>query len=244
MANAAMNSSFHGIAARLDRMPISGFHRKMLWLLAGITFCDSVDMAVGGPIGAVLQSTTVDGVLLTADQITAMGSSFVPWMSVEQFAFFNSITMVGYLIGGLMAGALADGIGRKKAVITCGTIFTVFCFVASQAPDATFLTGCRFFMGLGLGAAFPAGYSCLTEYTPPQKRGQYQAYVGLIANTGTLVASFINMIVLPMLGWRPVFIICGTVAWAPSSSSLASPSSTSPRVGSLLWAATPRLIRS
>jgi len=64
-------------------------------------------------------------------------------------------------------------------------------------------------MGLGLGAAFPAGYSCLTEYTPPQKRGQYQAYVGLIANTGTLVASFINMIVLPMLGWRPVFIICG-----------------------------------
>ena len=209
MASAAMNSSFHGIAARLDRMPISGFHRKMLWLLAGITFCDSVDMAVGGPIGAVLQSTTVDGVLLTADQISAMGASFVPWMSVEQFAFFNSITMVGYLIGGLMAGALADGIGRKKAVITCGTIFTVFCFVASQAPDATFLTACRFFMGLGLGAAFPAGYSCLTEYTPPQKRGQYQAYVGLIANTGTLVASFINMIVLPMLGWRPVFIICG-----------------------------------
>ena len=207
MASAAMNSSFHGIAARLDRMPISGFHRKMLWLLAGITFCDSVDMAVGGPIGAVLQSTTVDGVLLTADQISAMGASFVPWMSVEQFAFFNSITMVGYLIGGLMAGALADGIGRKKAVITCGTIFTVFCFVASQAPDATFLTACRFFMGLGLGAAFPAGYSCLTEYTPPHKRGQYQAYVGLIANTGTLVASFINMIVLPMLGWRPVFII-------------------------------------
>ena len=125
MASAAMNSSFHGIAARLDRMPISGFHRKMLWLLAGITFCDSVDMAVGGPIGAVLQSTTVDGVLLTADQISAMGASFVPWMSVEQFAFFNSITMVGYLVGGLMAGALADGIGRKKAVITCGSIFTV-----------------------------------------------------------------------------------------------------------------------
>ena len=36
MASAAMNSSFHGIAARLDRMPISGFHRKMLWLLENI----------------------------------------------------------------------------------------------------------------------------------------------------------------------------------------------------------------
>ena len=183
--------SYHGIAARIDRMPISNFHRKILWLLGGVTFCDSVDMAVGGPIGMVLQ-----------DQ---------GFMTLEQFAFFNSITMVGYLFGGLMAGAIADSIGRKKAVLICGSIFTVFCFIAAASPDATFLTACRFFMGLGLGAAFPAGYSCLTEYTPPQKRGQYQSYVGLIANTGTLVASFINLIVLPIAGWREVFIICGCI---------------------------------
>ena len=129
----------------------------------------------------------------------------------DRFALFNSITMIGYLIGGLMAGALSDGIGRKKAVLICGSIFTVFCFVAAGAPDATFLTACRFFMGLGLGAAFPAGYSALTEFTPPTKRGKYQSYVGLIANCGTLVASAMNMIVLPMLGWRPVFVICGCI---------------------------------
>ncbi len=190
-------SSYHGIAARLDRMPISGFHKKILWLLAGITFCDSVDMAVGGPIGNILQNT-----------YDAAGNQ---WMTLEQFALFNSITMIGYLIGGLMAGALSDGIGRKKAVLICGSIFTAFCFVAAGSPDATFLTACRFFMGLGLGAAFPAGYSALTEFTPPTKRGKYQSYVGLIANCGTLVASAMNMVVLPMLGWRPVFIICGCI---------------------------------
>ena len=200
MASDALNSSYHGIAARLDRLPITGFHKKILWLLAGITFCDSVDMAVGGPIGMVLQST-----------YDAAGNQ---WMTLEQFALFNSITMIGYLIGGLMAGALSDGIGRKKAVLICGSIFTVFCFVAAGAPDATFLTACRFFMGLGLGAAFPAGYSALTEFTPPTKRGKYQSYVGLIANCGTLVASAMNMVVLPMLGWRPVFVICGIVGAA------------------------------
>ncbi len=197
MASDALNSSYHGIAARLDRMPISGFHKKILWLLAGITFCDSVDMAVGGPIGNILQNT-----------YDAAGNQ---WMTLEQFAIFNSITMVGYLIGGLMSGALSDGIGRKKAVLICGSIFTAFCFVAAGSPDATFLTACRFFMGLGLGAAFPAGYSALTEFTPPTKRGKYQSYVGLIANCGTLVASAMNMVVLPMLGWRPVFIICGCI---------------------------------
>ena len=194
MASQEMNSSFHGIAARLDRLPITGFHKKVMWLLAGITFCDSVDMGVGGPIGMVLQ-----------DQ---------GFMTLEQFAFFNSITMVGYLIGGLMAGALSDGIGRKKSVVICGSIFTIACFFAASSPDATFLTACRFFMGVGLGAAFPAGYSALTEFTPPTKRGKYQSYVGLIANCGTLVASVMNLIILPIAGWREVFILCGVLGAA------------------------------
>lgn len=191
MASADANTSFHGIAARLDRIPISGFHKKVMWLLAGLTFCDSVDMGVGGPIGMVLQ-----------DQ---------GFMTLEQFAFFNSITMVGYLIGGLLAGAISDGIGRRKAVLVCGSLFTVFCFMAAASPDANFLTGCRFFMGVGLGAAFPAGYSALTEFTPPQKRGKYQSYVGLIANCGTLFASVMNLIILPIAGWREVFVFCGVL---------------------------------
>ena len=64
-------------------------------------------------------------------------------------------------------------------------------------------------MGLGLGAAFPAGYSALTEYTPPHKRGKYQSYMGLIANCGTLFASVMNLIILPIAGWREVFVFCG-----------------------------------
>ena len=130
-------------------------------------------------------------------------------MTLEQFAFFNSITMVGYLVGGLLSGVVSDGFGRKRAVIVCGSVFTIFCFVAAASPDANFLTGCRFFMGLGLGAAFPAGYSALTEYTPPHKRGKYQSYMGLIANCGTLFASVMNLIILPIAGWREVFVFCG-----------------------------------
>ena len=66
-------------------------------------------------------------------------------------------------------------------------------------------------MGVGLGAAFPAGYSALTEFTPPQKRGKYQSYVGLIANCGTLFASVMNLIILPIAGWREVFVFCGVL---------------------------------
>ncbi len=189
MASEAMQKSYHGVAARIDRLPITGFHKKILWLLGGVTFCDSIDMNIGGPIIAqLLQSGWSDA---------AMNSLFV------------SITMVGYLFGGLLAGALSDGIGRKKSVVVCTTIFTIGCFAAAFSPDMQFLIACRFIMGLGLGAAFPAGYSALTEFTPPSKRGKYQSYVGLIGNTGVLAASFLNLIILPIAGWRPVFIFCG-----------------------------------
>lgn len=185
----ALQISYHGIAARMDRLPISNFHRKLLWLLGGVVFCDSIDMGIGGPIIA---------------QLLATG-----WSDAGLNSLFVSITMLGYFFGGLMAGALSDSIGRKKAVIIFCLFFTVGCFAAAFSPDMYFLIVCRFIMGLGLGAAYPAAYSALMEFTPAAGRGKYQAYVGLIANTGTLVASALNLLILPLVGWRPVFIFCG-----------------------------------
>lgn len=194
MASDALQKSYHGIAARMDRLPISGFHKKILWLLGGVTFCDSIDMNIGGPIIA---------------QLLATG-----WSDASLNSLFVSITMVGYLFGGLIAGALSDGIGRKKAVVICTSLFTAGCFAAAFSPDMYFLIGCRFVMGLGLGAAFPAGYSALTEFTPPEKRGKWQSYVGLLGNLGVLAASFLNLIILPIAGWRPVFVFCGFLGLA------------------------------
>lgn len=194
MASDALQKSYHGIAARMDRLPISGFHKKILWLLGGVTFCDSIDMNIGGPIIA---------------QLLATG-----WSDASLNSLFVSITMVGYLFGGLIAGALSDGIGRKKAVVICTSLFTAGCFAAAFSPDMYFLIGCRFIMGLGLGAAFPAGYSALTEFTPPEKRGKWQSYVGLLGNLGVLAASFLNLIILPIAGWRPVFVFCGFLGLA------------------------------
>lgn len=115
----ALQISYHGIAARMDRLPISNFHRKLLWLLGGVVFCDSIDMGIGGPIIA---------------QLLATG-----WSDAGLNSLFVSITMLGYFFGGLMAGALSDSIGRKKAVIIFCLFFTVGCFAAAFSPDMYFL---------------------------------------------------------------------------------------------------------
>ena len=181
--------SFHGIAARLDRLPSGSFQKKAMWLIGGVCFCDCLDMNVGGPIIA---------------QLLASG-----WSDANLNAIFVSITAFGYLCGGLMAGMVSDYFGRVKACIANTIIFSAGCLAACMAPDMYFLIACRFIMGIGLGAAYPAGYSALTEYTPPTKRGKYQAWVGLIANCGTPFASFVSLVLLPIFGWRAIFVFCG-----------------------------------
>ena len=46
----SIGKSYHGIAARLDRIPAGKAVRVVLWLSGGICFCDSIDMNIAGPI--------------------------------------------------------------------------------------------------------------------------------------------------------------------------------------------------
>lgn len=183
--------SYHGIAARLDRLPAGKAHRKVLWLIGGVAFCDCLDMNIAGPIIA---------------QLLASG-----WSDNNLNSIFVSMTAFGYLIGGLLAGIVSDKFGRRKGLVFFTALFSVFCLGAAFAPDMNILIACRFFMGFGLGAAYPAGYGSLSEYTPPKVRGRYQAWVGLIANCGTPIASFLCLIMLPLVGWRAIFGLCGCV---------------------------------
>ena len=106
------------------------------------------------------------------------------------------------------------------------TIFTASAIVAAFSPDMLFLTVCRFLMGVGLGATYPCGFGAMSEFSPVEKRGRYQAWVGLIANTGTPVATLLCTFLLPVVGWRAitslfcsmgVIIILCIIKWLPES---------------------------
>lgn len=205
-AKGSLQKSYYGIAARLDRIPAGKAVRTVLWLAGGICFCDSIDMNIAGPIIAQFLTTG--------------------WSNVDANALFVSITALGYLFGGLISGVVSDGIGRKKALLIFPAIFTISAVVASMAPNMVFLTVTRFFMGLGLGATYPCGYGAMSEFSPIEHRGRYQAWVGLIANAGTPTATLLCTFLLPVVGWRAMFIIAAAmgltvilciVKWFPES---------------------------
>ena len=72
----ALNKTTHGIASRIDKMPIGKWQKKLMWLFGGAIFIDSLDNYVGGGILA---------------QLISEG-----WSTIELNAWFTSMTMFGY----------------------------------------------------------------------------------------------------------------------------------------------------
>jgi MFS transporter, putative metabolite:H+ symporter len=175
--------------ARLDRLPLSRFHRRILWLIGAGMFFDSFDIYLtGGVLGALVKSG---------------------WSSMELNASFISATFVGVLIGSLAAGFLGDRFGRRFSYQTNLAIFGLASLAGAFAPSMNWLIVCRFAMGVGLGAEIVVGYATLTEFIPPEHRGRWAALLSLITNSAVFVATLLGYIILPTIGWRWMFVIPG-----------------------------------
>lgn len=177
--------SYHGVAARLDRLPVGGWHRKMVFIFACCIFCDGLDTFVGGGI--------IAGLLESG------------WSTVELNGAFSSLTMLGYLVGCFMCGWLGDHLGRRKGLIINLSVFAVATFCGGFAPNMETLCALRFVMGVGLGAAIPGSYGIQGEFIPPVKRAKYSSLVGAFGNFAPPIGSFLVMVLVPLVGWRPIF---------------------------------------
>jgi MFS transporter, putative metabolite:H+ symporter len=141
-----MNTSVNA-GARLDRLPISSFHKRIFLLIGAGMFFDGYDLYVGtNVLGAVVQSK---------------------FATLEQVPQFISLTFLGLTIGSLITGFVGDRYGRRFTYQFNLMIFGLASLAAAFAPDMMMLNILRFVMGLGLGAEIVVGYSTMTEFAPP-----------------------------------------------------------------------------
>jgi putative MFS transporter len=79
--------------ARLDRLPISSFHKRIFLLIGAGMFFDGYDLYVGtNVLGTVVQSK---------------------FATLEQVPQFISLTFLGLTIGSLITGFVGDRYGRR-----------------------------------------------------------------------------------------------------------------------------------
>jgi MFS transporter, putative metabolite:H+ symporter len=175
--------------ARLDRLPISSFHKRIFWLVGAGMFFDGYDLYVGtNVLPSLLQS----------------GFSTPPLV-----ADFISKTFIGMTIGALITGFLGDKYGRRFTYQVNLLIFGLASLAAAAAQDMIQLNWARFAMGLGLGAEIVVGYSTLTEFVPPRSRGRWLSFMAFLVVCGLPATALIAYFVIPNFGWRPMFVIAG-----------------------------------
>ena len=95
----------------------------------------------------------------------------------------------GMLVGGLVAGQLADRKGRGATLYWAMLLSTCGMVAAALAPNLLVLVACRVCSGLGVGAATPALFALAVELAPVNRSGQLVTLVASFWMVGSLTAA-------------------------------------------------------
>ena len=116
-------------------------------------------------------------------------------------------TLIGAVAGGLIFGTMSDHYGRIRVMTWTILIFAVFTGLCAFAQGYSDLLVYRTIAGVGLGGEFGIGMALAAEAWPASKRGRVSAYVGLGWQGGVLLAALLTPMLLPVIGWRGMFLV-------------------------------------
>lgn len=188
----AMNNVTSNIPARLERLPLTSYQRKIFYIIATAWFFDSMDLGM---------LTFVLGSLKSYFGLTNV-----------QAGLLSSSSFLGMFLGAAIAGMLADRFGRKVIFQYSMVIWGLASFLCAASQTVTMLAIGRFILGFGMGMEFPIGQSLVSEFIPAKQRGRYIALLEGFFPLGFIAAGLLAYFVLPMAGWRWVFICEGIPA--------------------------------
>lgn len=120
-----------------------------------------------------------------------------------------AITVVGWGIGGLLGGVLADYIGRKQTMILAVLAYSLMTGLSALAWDWLSFAALRFLVGVAIGSEWATGTSIMAELWPDHSRGKGAAFMQSGFAIGSMLASG-AWLVIGATGpgaWRSMYLI-------------------------------------
>jgi MFS family permease len=119
----------------------------------------------------------------------------------------GALTLLSAAAGGVVFGVLADRIGRKQALMAAVLIYSVFTAACGLVQNVAQLAICRILLGFGMGGEWATGVALVSETFPAKHRGKALAFVQSSWAIGYGLAALVNLLVMPVWGWRGVFFV-------------------------------------
>src|ERR687887_874638 len=186
------------LAARLDRLPLSRFHWKLLALSGLGWMFDAMDILIVASVAAAAAGEWVPGTIAEANAARA-----------GLVALVTSAHTGGLFLGALLSGWLADRIGRKAVFQLTLLVYSLCTGLSALAPTPEVLAAIRFLAGLGLGGELPVASTLVSEFAPAARRGFMVVLLESFWAYGTVLAALIGSVVIGQLhlSWRIAFLI-------------------------------------
>lgn len=170
------------------------------WLVLFVAWLGWVFDAMDATIYAIVLHPALHELLQSSgDPVTP---ELIGWYGGIIFSVF----LVGWAIGGIVFGMVADYFGRTKTLIATILIYAVFTGLAAISQDWWHLALYRFLTALGIGGEWAAGATIVAETWPEEKRAKAAGILQSAWAAGFFLAALFNLL-LSGYGWRPLFIV-------------------------------------
>jgi MFS family permease len=181
------------IPARLDRLPWSRWHWRILVGLGTVWILDGLEVTIVGSI---------------AGAISAKGSG-INISSGEVAGWAASMYVAGACFGALLFGRLTDLFGRKRLFMVTLGVYLAATIATAFAWTPLFFFACRFVTGMGIGGEYSAINSAIDELIPAEKRGRIDIVINGTYWAGAAAGALLSVAALhifsPLLQWRVCF---------------------------------------
>ena len=183
------------IPARLDRLPWSRFHWKVIIGLGTVWILDGLEVTIVGSISGRVGEKGA-GVGIAAANVSGLAAS---------------LYVAGACVGALVFGQLTDRFGRKKLfMITLGVYLLATTLTAFSFSPVWFYVF-RFFTGFGIGGEYAAINSAIDELIPSKTRGRVDIAINGSYWAGAAGGALLAVVALNTstfavnVGWRLCF---------------------------------------
>lgn len=181
------------VPARLDRLPFSGWHRKIIIALGTSWLLDGLQVTLAGSLAGILEDKKALG--LSDPQVTAGATAY----------------LAGAVTGAILFGYLTDRLGRRRLFLVTLAVYSLATAATALSWNFSSFALFRFVTGLGIGGEYAAINSAVDELIPGKVRGTVDLVVNATFWIGAAVGSgaswaLLNGGIAPVnLGWRIAF---------------------------------------